>query len=130
MRRMMLILVALLFATSVAVQAQSTTAPAAVKVMKMGDSSMLTNTKGFTLYVYDPDSAGKSTCNGGCAANWPPLAATSSDKPVGKYTIVTRDDGSLQWAYDGKPLYLWKADKAPGDMTGDGVGGKWHVAKQ
>jgi predicted lipoprotein with Yx(FWY)xxD motif len=130
MRRMMLTLVALLFTTSLAAQAQNATAPAAVKVMKMGDSSMLTNDKGMTLYVYDADTGGKATCTGGCASAWPPLAATSSDKPVGKFTIVTRDDGSLQWAYSGKPLYTWRNDKAPGDMTGDGVGGKWHVAKQ
>jgi len=126
---MTLLLVVAMLALPLAVQAQSTTAPSSVKVMKMGDSSLLTDTKGMTLYVYDPDSAGKSTCNGGCAKAWPPLAADASAKPVGKYTIVTRDDGTLQWAYSGKPLYSWMNDKAPGDMTGDGVGGKWHVAK-
>lgn len=131
MRRMTLILVAALFAAPLAALAQNAPAPPAeIKVMKMGDSSMLTNDKGMTLYVYDPDTGGKSTCTGGCATSWPPLKATASDKPVGKYTIVTRDDGSLQWAYNGKPLYTWRNDKAPGDMTGDGVGGKWHVAKQ
>jgi predicted lipoprotein with Yx(FWY)xxD motif len=55
--------------------------------------------------------------------------AAAGAVPVGKYTIVTRDDGSTQWAYDGKPLYGWKNDKQPGDTTGDGVGGKWHTAK-
>ena len=131
MRRMTFILVAALFAAPLVAQAQTAPAsPPEIKAMKMGDSSMLTNAKGMTLYVYDPDTADKSTCNGGCASSWPPLAATSSDKPVGKYTIVKRDDGSLQWAYNGKPLYTWRNDKAPGDMTGDGVGGKWHVAKQ
>ena len=130
MHRMTLLLIALMLAAPAVVSAQNTTTPAAVKVMKMGDSSMLMTTKGMTLYVYDPDTAGKATCTGGCATAWPPLAASSSDKPVGKYTIVTRDDGSLQWAYNGKPLYTWRNDKAPGDMTGDGVGGKWHVAKQ
>ena len=129
MHRMRLLLVVAMFALPLAVQAQSTV-PSSVKVMKMGDSSMLTDTKGMTLYVYDPDTAGKATCNGGCATNWPPLLADANAKPVGKYTIVTRDDGTLQWAYSGKPLYSWTNDKAPGDMTGDGVGGKWHVAKQ
>jgi predicted lipoprotein with Yx(FWY)xxD motif len=90
---------------------------------------MLTNPKGMTLYVYDKDAVGKSNCTGPCAANWPPLAASASDKPNGKWTIVTRDDGSLQWAYDGKPVYGWKNDKAPGDTTGDGAGGNWHVAR-
>jgi predicted lipoprotein with Yx(FWY)xxD motif len=126
---MTLFLVAALCAAPLVARAQTPAPPAAIKVMKMGDSSMLTNAKGMTLYVYDADTAGKPTCTGGCASAWPALAAESSDKPAGKYTIVTRDDGSLQWAYNGKPLYLWRNDKAPGDMSGDGVGGKWHVAK-
>jgi len=131
MRRLMLLLVAAVLVLPLAVQAQSSATPSSVKVVKAGDASMLTgSTGGMTLYVYDPDTAaGKATCNGPCAASWPPLAADASAKPVGKYTIVTRDDGSLQWAYDGKPLYGWKNDKAPGDTTGDGVGGKWHVAR-
>jgi predicted lipoprotein with Yx(FWY)xxD motif len=126
----MLLLVAALLALPLAAQAQSTGAPPSVKIVKSGDASMLTGAgTGMTLYVYDPDTGGKATCNGGCAVAWPPLAADASAKPVGKYTIVTRDDGSLQWAYDGRPLYFWRNDKAPGDTTGDGVGGKWHVAR-
>ena len=64
-----------------------------------------------------------------CATQWPPLAATATDKPTGDYTIVTRDDGAKQWAYKGRPLYLWVNDKKPGDKTGDGVGGVWKIAK-
>ena len=82
-----------------------------------------------TLYVYDKDAPGKSNCNGPCATNWPPLTATAADKASGNWTIVTRDDGTLMWAYSGKPLYGWKSDKAPGDTTGDGVGGTWHTAR-
>ena len=44
------------------------------------------------------------------------------------HVLVERKDGTKQWAYDGKPLYLWKDDKAPGDTTGDGVGEVWHTA--
>jgi len=40
--------------------------------------------------------------------------------PMGNYSIITRDDGSKQWAYKGRPLYNWKNDKKPGDITGDG----------
>jgi len=43
---------------------------------------------------------------------------------------VTRDDGSKQWAYKGKPVYLWVKDKKPGDKTGDGVREVWHVIKE
>ncbi len=100
---------------------------------KTGDSAkgkVLTNDKGMTLYVFDKDSGGKSTCNGPCATNWPALMATASSKPVDDYTIITRDDGSKQWAYKGHPLYAWKDDKKPGDITGDGrLNGAWHIAQ-
>ena len=91
----------------------------------------LANAAGMTLYTFDKDTAGngKSACNGPCAASWPPLLATATDKASGDYTIVTRDDGAKQWAYKGKPLYLWVNDKKPGDKTGDGVGGVWKIAK-
>jgi predicted lipoprotein with Yx(FWY)xxD motif len=103
--------------------------PPGVSITKVGDASVLTGDKGLTLYTFDPDADGKSACNGGCAANWPPLMAADGAKLVGQFTIVTRDDGTKQWAYKGKPLYYYKADKAPKDTTGDGVGGRWHIAK-
>jgi predicted lipoprotein with Yx(FWY)xxD motif len=55
--------------------------------------------------------------------------AKAGDTGTGDYTIITRDDGSKQWAYKGKPLYLWSKDQKPGDTTGDGVGKVWHTAK-
>jgi predicted lipoprotein with Yx(FWY)xxD motif len=100
---------------------------------KTGDSSkgkVLTNNTGMTLYTFDKDAAGKSACNGPCASNWPPLMASADAKPASSYTIVARDDGAKQWAYKGKPLYTWKNDKKPGDITGDGfANGAWHVAQ-
>jgi predicted lipoprotein with Yx(FWY)xxD motif len=90
---------------------------------------VLTNSAGMTLYTFDNDSAGKSACNGPCAANWPPLLAQDGDKASGNYSVVTRDDGKKQWAYMGKPLYLWAKDQKPGDKTGDGVKNVWHAAK-
>ena len=116
---------ALLIGGSGAVHAQM--APA-----KTGDTSKgkaLVNDKGMTLYVFDKDTAGKSVCNGPCAENWPPLAASDGDKASGDWTIVTRDDGKKMWAYKGRPLYAWKNDKAAGDTDGDGkLNGAWHVA--
>ena len=43
--------------------------------------------------------------------------------------MITRDDGSKQWAYKGKPLYTWAKDTKPGDKTGDGFNNAWRVAK-
>jgi predicted lipoprotein with Yx(FWY)xxD motif len=84
-----------------------------------------------TLYTFDRDVAGsgKSVCNGPCATNWPPLMAAADSKASGDYTIIARDDGGRQWAYKGKPLYLWVKDAKPGDKTGDGFNNAWRVAR-
>jgi len=91
----------------------------------------LVGPSGMTLYVFDRDAAnsGKSMCNGACATNWPPLKAGASDKARGDYSVITRDDGQLQWAFKGKPLYHWAKDSKPGDRTGDGFNQVWHVAR-
>jgi predicted lipoprotein with Yx(FWY)xxD motif len=91
----------------------------------------LVGANGMTLYTFDRDAAGtgKSVCNGPCAQNWPPLMAQASDKNSGDWSVVTRDDGSRQWAYKGMPVYYWVKDTKPGDRTGDGVNGVWHTAK-
>lgn len=110
--------------------ALSANAADAIKTGPSDKGEVLTDTHGMTLYVFDKDSAGKSACNGKCAENWPPLMADAGAMASGKYSIITRDDGSHQWAVDGKPLYRWKNDHKPGDTTGDGfLGGKWHAAK-
>ena len=97
----------------------------------MMSKGMLTDSNGMTLYTFDKDAAGsgKSVCNDACATNWPPLLAKSGEVASGDYTIVTRDDGTMQWALKGKPLYFWIKDKSPGDMTGDGVNKVWHIVK-
>ena len=92
---------------------------------------MLVNTSGMTLYTFDKDVAGsgKSQCNGACATLWPPALAAADAKPEGDMTIVTRDDGAKQWAYKGKPVYLYSVDKKAGDMAGDNFKDVWHVIK-
>lgn len=109
---------------AVALNAGAQTMPA-----KKAADGTWTDAKGMTLYVFDRDSGGKSACNGPCATNWPPLMATGDAKASGDWTVVTRDDGSKQWAYKGKPLYTWTKDAKPGDKTGDGVNNVWHTAK-
>ncbi|HEY9281832.1 MAG TPA: hypothetical protein VIP51_17330 [Eoetvoesiella sp.] len=87
---------------------------------------------GMTLYTFDKDAAnsGKSVCNGPCATTWPPLAAESGASSSGNFSVIKRDDGTQQWAYKGKPLYLYKADQKPGDRTGDNFKGMWHLVKE
>ncbi|KAF1051143.1 MAG: hypothetical protein GAK43_02536 [Stenotrophomonas maltophilia] len=94
----------------------------------MSKNGMLVDHHGMTLYTFDKDADGKSMCNDKCAENWPPLKAAADAKAMGDWTVVKRDDGSVQWAYKDKPLYTFKHDKA-GQMTGDGKMKVWHVAK-
>jgi predicted lipoprotein with Yx(FWY)xxD motif len=108
------------------------TAADMVDVVMVHDSALgkvLTDQKGMTLYTFDKDPAGKSACNGKCAENWPPLMATTQAQASGDFSLITRDDGKKQWAYKGKPLYLWVKDKKPGDTTGDKFNNVWAVAR-
>jgi predicted lipoprotein with Yx(FWY)xxD motif len=95
------------------------------------EGGALVGPNGMTLYTFakDPAGAGKSLCVAQCAANWPPLAAAAGDAASGDWSVITRDDGSKQWAYKGKPLYYWTKDQKPGDRTGDGFRNVWSVAR-
>ena len=115
---------ALLFTASL----NGTYAAGPPNVAQTAKGPALTDAKGMTLYTFDKDSAGKSACNGKCAENWPPLMADAAAAPPAGYSVVARDDGQKQWAYKGKPLYGWVKETKPGDTTGDGVNGSWHIA--
>ena len=102
-----------------------------VKTAKIGGATVLTNTKGFTLYWFAPDTSTTSKCNGSCATFWPPMKgpATAGSGVSGKLATITRSDGSVQATYNGHPLYTYKGDAAPGQAKGNGLninGGVWH----
>ena len=100
-----------------------------VKSAAVGGREILTDSKGMTLYVWDKDSAGTSTCYDKCAQAWPPLLVDASTAVSGDFTLVDRKDSDKKIvAYKGMPLYLWVKDQKPGDTTGDGVAGTWHTA--
>lgn len=96
----------------------------------VGAAGLLTDAGGRVLYVFDKDSPGKSACYDQCAALWPPFIAAAEARASGEHTLVTRSDGSRQWAIRGKPLYYYAADVEPGQSTGDGRGGVWHVVRE
>jgi predicted lipoprotein with Yx(FWY)xxD motif len=100
----------------------------AVKTVEMDGEQVFTDAQGMTLYIFDKDTAGKSNCNGECAVKWPPLMAAADAQDEGEFTVVTRDDGAKMWAHEGMPLYYWYEDTKAGDISGDGVGGVWHLA--
>lgn len=125
--RWIIVLLATTMTTACAVATTGTmsgTAP--VKV-----SSGILTSSGMSLYTFNQDrpGSGRSACNAQCVAEWLPLYATDDDQSAGMYSIIPREDGRRQWAYAGKPLYLWSGDRRPGDRTGDGVNGQWRIAR-
>lgn len=103
------------------------------KIMVKGTSMhVLTNTKGMTLYYVATDTPARSSCTGGCAKIWPPLLSTSApttDGPLpGKLALVKTANGS-QVSYNGHLLYIYSGDTAPHQANGQGVAGKWWVAR-
>lgn len=87
---------------------------------------------GFTLYVFDNDlGTSGSACNGGCATNWPPVLVTDGDvSSIPGLTTITREDGGVQAAYQGRPLYFFAGDTAVGDTNGNAVNDVWWQVNQ
>ncbi len=113
--------------------ASSASASGDLAVAETSLGKILVDSNGMTVYYFTKDKAdsGKSACSGDCLAAWPSVEA-SSDTPTGegitaKLGTITRDDGSKQVTVAGMPVYLWQKDKAPGDVTGQGVGKVWYV---
>src|SRR5215213_1609837 len=119
----------------------ATEAPAVVPVtgnavvdLGQNDSlgSFLVDDKGMTLYLFTKDTPNTSVCYDKCATAWPPLL-TSGDPVAGEgvdaslFGTTNRTDGTVQVTYNGWPLYYYEKDKAPGDVTGQDVGGVWYV---
>jgi predicted lipoprotein with Yx(FWY)xxD motif len=114
----------------------SASSTAVVGVAESADvGEHLVDAEGRTLYIFLNDSPGTSACSDDCAASWPPASVDEGQDPAGgdgvtgEISTLERDDGTLQLTIEGWPLYLYAADTAPGDTTGEGVGGVWFVAR-
>jgi len=104
---------------------------AVLKTATIGGVTVVTNAQGFTLYSFAPDTATTSKCSGACAQIWPPVTgpAAAGQGVTGRLSTITRSDGATQATYDGRPLYTYTADTAPGQAKGNGInadGGVWH----
>ena len=113
----------------------SSSSPAAaaantVKTATIAGVTVLTNSKGLTLYSFAPDTSTTSKCNATCAQSWPPVQGPATAAGVtGTFGTITRSDGSTQATFDGHPLYTFVGDTAPGQAKGNGLnafGGLWH----
>ncbi|MDO8145791.1 MULTISPECIES: hypothetical protein [unclassified Isoptericola] len=88
---------------------------------------------GMTVYFFDNDEPGSGTsaCEGDCLAAWPPVHAGSEEPEVEGVTAevgtITGNDGELQVTLDGRPVYLFANDAAPGEVSGQGVNDVWWV---
>jgi predicted lipoprotein with Yx(FWY)xxD motif len=92
----------------------------------------LADPSGMTLYTFakDVSGSGKSECNGPCANLWPPFLAGANAQASGNWTLIKRDDGKMQWAYKGKPLYTYSKDTKPGDKSGHNYNSVWFWATE
>ena len=103
--------------------------PAELTVQKIKGGKVFADAKGLTLYTLDRDASGKSTCNGACEQTWSPVRAPAlANASLGDWSAIRRDDGTRQWAYQGKPLYTFARDAKAGDIGGDGADAVWHIA--
>lgn len=109
--------------TALTICASASAAPAADRAGLLADS------RGMTLYTFTKDSADFSNCYDACAKNWPPFLAKPGAIEQGDFTLVTRKDGTTQWAFQHKPLYYYAADAAPGDAEGDRKGEVWFAVR-
>jgi predicted lipoprotein with Yx(FWY)xxD motif len=110
---------------------QSAAGAVGLKTANVGGVMVLTNSKGFTLYSFAPDSSTKSTCNAACAKNWPPVKPGTASATKGAFSTIKRSNGAVQLTYRGHPLYTFIGDKSPGQASGNGInafGGAWHEA--
>jgi len=118
------------FDTTATTEAEADEATVAVADTDLG--AILIDGAGLTLYMFAPDSAGTPTCTGDCAGAWPP-SIVEGDITAGDgidaalLTTVEHPDGGTQLKIGTWPLYTYAGDAAPGDVTGQGVGGSWFV---
>jgi predicted lipoprotein with Yx(FWY)xxD motif len=100
--------------------------------VKGTSETILTNALGMTLYYRTTDKPPATVCSGGCASAWPPLLVSGSSAPMSAASLpgklsVQADANGMQVEYNGHPLYTFSGDSAPGQTTGEGFGGIWHV---
>jgi predicted lipoprotein with Yx(FWY)xxD motif len=124
-------------APSVSSAPSSTSSPAGAGAdLRVADTALgavVVDRAGKTAYYFDKDKpgSGTSTCVGGCLATWPAIVPASStpsvDGVTAKVGTITRDDGTVQLTVEGRPVYLFAKDSAPGEVKGQGVGGVWYV---
>ncbi len=99
--------------------------------------TILTDSSGGTLYLFEKDEADESYCDGACAKVWSPVATSGGTKAAGgvdpsRLSTLQRDDSTTQVVYDGHPLYTYEDDHKPGQTEGEGsneFGAGWYAVE-
>jgi predicted lipoprotein with Yx(FWY)xxD motif len=93
--------------------------------------TVLTNTKGMTLYSLSVEKNGRFICTGSCTKTWPPLLVAAGTTPKGpvKLGTIKRPEGKIQVTFKGLPLYTFDGDSKKGEANGEGIKdvGTWHA---
>jgi predicted lipoprotein with Yx(FWY)xxD motif len=114
--------------TTTSGSSQTTSADIIRTLTKSDGTQYLADAKNMPLYTYAADTSGKSNCSGSCLASWPVYSAANAPSTLpGGVSVITRSDGSKQYAFNGMPLYTFTGDSA-GKVAGDGVN-DFHLAK-
>ncbi|MFF1384274.1 hypothetical protein ACFVWT_11990 [Arthrobacter sp. NPDC058288] len=114
----------------------SSAVPAGAAVLKTGPSAagrIVVDAKGMSVYFFTKDvkDSGTSACTGACVAAWPPVltesATPAAEGVTGTVATIATPEGKKQVTINGLPVYYYAKDKAPGDITGQGVNNVWYL---
>jgi predicted lipoprotein with Yx(FWY)xxD motif len=135
----MLLAVTVAAALALAAPAMSSSAADRATVTVHGSKfgRILFDGRGFALYAFTRDRAGRSACTGACASAWPPYvvnirpqAGAGIDPSL--LGTIRRSNRSRQVTYAGKPLYYYVGDRQPLQVLCQNVaefGGLWLVVR-
>ena len=75
---------------------------------------------GYRSSYQDAKGLGARGCDDSdCVKMYKPIVASKDAKSWGFWEVMTRTDGTRQWAYRGNALYTYAGDKKPGDILGN-----------
>jgi len=128
MKKCLLVLTSILFVLNSALAYGDTSELAITERISLDDGRtiLVDSDSGLTLYTFDVDDAGVSNCFGGCLGTWPAFT-TEMESLNAPFGIHIRPDGVKQVTLNDEPLYFFIGDRAEGDITGNGLGGVWHI---
>ncbi len=141
--RLLRLAIALGAATVLVVTTQTKTSSASrvsatrtvVSLRKTALGTVLVDARGRTLYLFEKDRNGMSSCTAACLAYWPALTSIGTpraDNGVHQslLKLAPAHNGARQVTYAGHPLYTFVGDKRAGQTTGEGLrnfGAEWYA---